>query len=197
MRTDAQGGLVEGGRLAADDAFVGGERQIGAACHDVLQDLAFEHLADDVRQVARRERVLEPRRRPVRLAEQDVAYEHRGCLAEAGVERGATASDGRAVDDVVMHERRRVDQLHDGRDRGDVSFDTSTGQPGAQAREGGTQALARERPRLRQERGGFRDRSARIRRHASPTTAKSACSGAKTSGSGTVAGPGADISAGF
>ena len=102
-------------RLAADDLevlFLGDGRVAGLG---ELVELAFDHPQRDVAQQAHDlERVLRERHRH-RADVEVVAEQHRDVAAPPRVRRQPAAARLGAVDDVVVDERRRVDELDDGR----------------------------------------------------------------------------------
>ena len=79
-----------------------------------LVDLAFDHAQRDVAQQPHHvERVLRERHRH-RLDVEEVAGENRDVVPPARVHRHLAAPQLRVVDDVVVDERRRVDEFDDG-----------------------------------------------------------------------------------
>ena len=102
-------------RLAADDVEVLVLGDVGVAVLGELVQLAFDHPQRDVAQQPHDvERVVRERQRH-RLDVEVVAEEHRDVVAPPRVHGQAAAAQLRVVDDVVVDERRRVDELDDGR----------------------------------------------------------------------------------
>ena len=105
-------GKQEGG-LTADDVEVLFFAEIDDAVLGQLVDLAFDDAQGDVaEQPDDVEAVLGQRQRH-RLEIQEVAEQHRDVVAPAGVHRLTAASQLRLVDDVVVHQRRGVDEFDD------------------------------------------------------------------------------------
>ena len=113
-RRDPAGGSEQRGGLRADDieiAFLAGrdlalggelvDLALGDHCRGVAEDL--EHL-----QAAVLDHQLE------RAAEQEIAYQHGGRIAEHDVRRRLAAPEVRSVDHVVVQKRRGVDEFDRG-----------------------------------------------------------------------------------
>ena len=102
-------------RLAPDDVEVLVFGDVRVAVLGQLEQLAFDHPQRDVAQEAHDvERVVRQRQRH-RLDVQVVAEQHRDVVAPARMHGEAPAAQIRVVDDVVVDERRGVDELDDRR----------------------------------------------------------------------------------
>ena len=101
-------------RLAADDVEVLVLGDVGVAVLGELVQLALDHPQRDVAQQPDDvERVVRERQRH-RLDVEVVAEEHGDVVAPPRVHREPAAAQVRVVDDVVVDERRGVDELDDG-----------------------------------------------------------------------------------
>ena len=102
-------------RLAPDDVEVLVLGDVDVAVLRELVQLALDHPQRDVaEQPDHLERVLRQRQRH-RLDVEEVAEQDRDVVAPLRVHRQPPAAHSAVVDDVVVDERRRVDELHDGR----------------------------------------------------------------------------------
>ena len=125
-------------RLAADDVEVLVLGDLDVAVLGQLVELAFDHPQRDVTQQPHDlERVLRQRHRH-RLDVEEVAEQHRDVVAPLRVHGQPAAALLGIVDDVVVDQRRGVDELDDGRvEDGAVAGDSRTGAPPSAAPPGG------------------------------------------------------------
>ena len=111
---DLAAAAEEVGGLAADDVEVLVLGDVGVAVLRQLVQLAFDHVQRDVAQHAHEvQRVVRQRQRH-RLDVQVIAEQNRDVVAPARMHGQTPAPQIRVVDDVVVDQRRRVDELDDG-----------------------------------------------------------------------------------
>ena len=116
-RADARAGLEQLGRLAVDDLHVVGLAGVGVVAVHELQHLALGDRVRRVREHVQDPHLLELDHHLERARVEEVADEHARLVAEHGVRRLLAAAQARAVDDVVVQQRRRMDELDDRRGR--------------------------------------------------------------------------------
>ena len=113
-------------RIAASNSFAVLRRidveiarfvDVGVAAIEELQHLALGDHVGRIGQHVEHAHPVEPHHHLERARIQEIADEHRCRVAERGVRRGAAAPQRRFVDDVVVQQRGRVDQLDDGGER--------------------------------------------------------------------------------
>ena len=98
--------------LRADDVEVVVDGEIGAAVLLGAEDLALDHLDRRVREEPQDLEVPLGQRHGHRVHVEVVADQHRQVVAPAVVDRRPAAADVGLVDDVVVDQRGRVDELH-------------------------------------------------------------------------------------
>jgi hypothetical protein len=113
-RADTRAGLEQLGRFAVDDLQIVGFGDIRVVAVHELQDFAFGDRIGRVGQHVEYADLAELHHHLKRARVQKIPNEHAGLVAEQCVGRFLAATQPGIVDDVVMEQRRRMNELHNG-----------------------------------------------------------------------------------